>query len=70
MRHKIVRISHEASLADIWKIMVDEKLKLTALESIQDPENKIPSFIQGFITYTDYLAFFLDNYEGSTSPFE
>lgn len=70
MRHKIIRISHEASLLEIWKIMVDEKLKLAALESIQDPENKIPSFIQGFVTYTDYLEFFLDNYEGSTSPFE
>ena len=50
--------------------MKDDGLKMAALESEADPENKIPSFIQGFLMYTDFLDFFIDNYEGDSKPFE
>lgn len=50
--------------------MVEEDLKMAALESEADPENKIPNFIQGFLNYNDFLEFFIENYEGEASWFE
>ena len=70
VKHRIVKISHEATLKQIWDVLQEERLKMAALESIPDPENKIPGFIQGFITYTDFLDFFVDNYSGDVTPFE
>lgn len=70
VKHKIVKMSHEANLKQLWDVMMDNNLKMSALESEADPENKIPSFIQGFITYSDFLEFFIDNYEGDIRPFE
>jgi CBS domain-containing protein len=69
IKHKIVKISHESSLKQIWDIMIEEGLKMVALESVPDPENKIPGFIQGFLTYTDFLEFFVDNFDGNIIPF-
>lgn len=69
VKHKIVKISHESSLKQIWDIMIEGGLKMVALESVPDPENKIPGFIQGFLTYTDFLEFFVDNFDGDVSPF-
>ena len=43
---------------------------MSALESEADPENKIPSFIQVFLTYADFLDYFVENYEGDSKPFE
>ena len=70
VRHKIIKISHESSMLELWETMINNKLKMVALESVPDPENKIPSFIQGFITYADFLEFFLDHFEGTITPFE
>lgn len=77
MKHRIVKISHDASMKQLWDIMVEDDLKMAGLESEPDAENnfnpsshKIPSFIMGFVTYTDFLEFFLNNYEGDIKPFE
>lgn len=70
VEHKIMKVNHEKSLKYIWDIMKDENLKMAALESEADPENKIPHFIQGFLNYVDFLDFFIDNYEGDPRPFE
>ena len=70
VEHKILRVSHEKSLKFIWDIMKEDNLKMAALESEADPENKIPHFIQGFINYVDFLEFFIDNYEGDGKPFD
>ena len=50
--------------------MSENGLKMAALESIPDPENKIPGFIQGFLTYDDFLEFFVDHFDGNITPFE
>lgn len=70
VEHKIMKVSHEKSIRYIWDIMKEENLKMAALESEADPENKIPHFIQGFINYVDFLDFFIDNYEGDARPFD
>ena len=63
-------MSHEDSLKSIWDAMQENKLKMVAIESIPDPENKIPDFIQGFLTFNDFLEFFVDNFDGDITPFE
>lgn len=68
--HKIVKVGYDATIKDIWDIMMEEDLKMAAMQSEADPDNKIPSFIQGFISYNDFLEFFLDNYDGEIQPFE
>lgn len=69
-KNKIVKIGHDQSLKKIWDIMQDQGLKMAALESKPDPENKIPAFVQGFLSYNDFLEFFVDNYDGDVKPFE
>jgi len=68
--HRIVKMSYDKPLKDLWEVMIGDKLKMSALESEASPENKIPSFIQGFVYYNDFLDFFLDNYDGDISDFE
>lgn len=69
-KHKIIKKSHEDSLKSIWDVMQENGLKMVAVESIPDPENKIPGFIQGFITFNDLLEFFVNNFDGNVTPFE
>ncbi len=69
-KNKIVKIGYDQSIKKIWDIMQDQGLKMAALESMPDPENKIPSFVQGFLSYTDFLEFFVENYDGDVKPFK
>lgn len=68
--HRIVKINYDHPLKEIWDIMMDDKLKMAALESEANPENKIPNFIQGFVSHIDFINFFVENYEGDVSDFE
>lgn len=77
VKHKIIKVSHEVSLKQIWDMMMEDHLTMAALESEPETENnfnpsshKIPSCIQGFITHIDFLKYFLDNFEGDVKPFE
>lgn len=58
-------MNYDRSLKEIWDIMIEDRLKMAALES--ESNN---SFIQGYTTYSDFLEFFLKGYEDETADFE
>ena len=65
VNHKIIKMNYDRSLKEIWDIMIEDRLKMAALES--ESNN---SFIQGYTTYSDFLEFFLKGYEDEIADFE